>query len=436
MERDRDKMLANARRTQRNLNEKRSRNGGTLSKADERKLVRAQGVLAHDAKENQEAYRTGLFGNMSQGEKLGDEGTILGQFKGDDMFMERNEKGEMELNADKTLAALDSIADADKLTAAYGALSATEGFQKKMAESAEFRSRVASVMAAKGDPFNKSIAKIINAGGVGAYEDLAGQKHEGGYSLADMVTERQEEGKHLQSKLQEKVQGMGTGAMTGIDKDALKTEFTDANGNSVKAWNVLSDSQIAAGVGEGYSGSVGDNYAKMVQDMMQEAYKNAGGGLDGQKAMEAQISAVAGNITQESLSGMSVATVLAAGGYGGDLKSTAAALTASGGDVESMTIAGKNEAEMAQIRQEVNQAISQVQSHASQAIDQVKTASGDATRAAMNQVTANVLGIKTNTEPIKVEVVDHSGGTTPPGGHTGPSGHAGPSSDPMDLPRA
>jgi len=400
MERDRDKMLANARRTQRNLNEKRSKNGGTLTKADERRLVRAQGILAHDAKENQEAYRTGLFGNMNQGEEIGEaQNTIFGQFRGDDMFMERGENGKMELNADKAVAALDSIADADKLTEAYGALSATKGFQAKMAESAEFRSRVAAVMSAKGDPINKSIAKLVMAGGVKT-QGADGETHMS-YDLSDMAQGGSK------SQLASKIQGLGDSAMVGMDKDAFNTKISIGEGSTVSAASLFSDSQWASGMGQ--SGKALENYATQIADMSSE-----------------QQSQILGNASINDIGNITPEAILAFGGYkpadGKSYADAAAEITANNGDLSKVSD---------EIRRAAEEGARKINESSKTAMEQIKTTSGDAARAGMNQIAAQMLQIKTEQKPVDVRVtVDHSGGTTSPGGH------AGPSPDPMDLPRA
>ena len=400
MDRDREKMLANARRTQRNLNEKRSKNDGNLSKADERRLVRAQGILAHDAKENQEAYRTGLFGNMNQGEEIGEEkNTIFGQFRGDDMFMERGENGKMELNADKAVAALDSIADADKLTEAYGALSATKGFQEKMAKSAEFRSRVAAVMSAKGDPINKSIAKLVMAGGVET-QGADGEKHRS-YDLSDMAQGGNK------SQLASKIQGMGDSAMVGMDKDAFNTKISIGEGSTVSAASLFSDSQWASGMGQ--SGKALENYAAQIADMSSE-----------------QQSQVLGNASINDIGNITPEAILAFGGYkpgeGKTYADAAAEITANNGDLSKVSD---------EIRRAAEEGARKINESSKTAMEQIKTTSGDAARAGMNQIAAQMLQIKTEQKPVDVRVtVDHSGGTTSPGGHVGPN------SDPMDLPRA
>lgn len=398
MERDRDKMLANARRTQHNLDKKRSRNGGNLSKADERRLVRAQGILAHDAKENQEAYRTGLFGNMSQGNSFDDENTILGQFRGDDMFMEPNGKGKMELNADKAVAALDSIADADKLTAAYGALSATSGFQEKMAGSAEFRSRVAGVLSAKGDPINKSIAKLVMAGGVETQGADGKTTHS--YSLSNMA---QGGGK---SQLASKIQGLGNSAMVGMDKDAFNTQISIGDGSTVSAASLFSDSQWASGMGQ--SGKALENYSAQIADMSSE-----------------QQSQILGNASINDIGNITPEAILAFGGYkpesGKTYADAAAEITANNGDLSKVSD---------EIRHAAEEGARKINESSTTAIEQIKTTSGDAARAGMNQIAAQMLQIKTDQRPVDVRVtIDHNGGTTSPSG-----GHAGPNSDPMDAP--
>ena len=398
MDRDREKMLANARRTQHNLDKKRSRNGGNLSKADERRLVRAQGILAHDAKENQEAYRTGLFGNMSQGNSFDDENTILGQFRGDDMFMEPNGKGKMELNADKAVAALDSIADADKLTAAYGALSATSGFQEKMAGSAEFRSRVAGVLSAKGDPINKSIAKLVMAGGVETQGADGRTTHS--YSLSNMA---QGGGK---SQLASKIQGLGNSAMVGMDKDAFNTQISIGDGSTVSAASLFSDSQWASGMGQ--SGKALENYSAQIADMSSE-----------------QQSQILGNASINDIGNITPEAILAFGGYkpesGKTYADAAAEITANNGDLSKVSD---------EIRHAAEEGARKINESSTTAIEQIKTTSGDAARAGMNQIAAQMLQIKTDQRPVDVRVtIDHNGGTTSPSG-----GHAGPNSDPMDAP--
>lgn len=398
MDRDREKMLANARRTQHNLDKKRSRNEGNLSKADERRLVRAQGILAHDARENQEAYRTGLFGNMSQGNSFDDENTILGQFRGDDMFMEPNGKGKMELNADKAVAALDSIADADKLTAAYGVLSATSGFQEKMAGSAEFRSRVAGVLSAKGDPINKSIAKLVMAGGVETQG--AGGKTTHSYSLSNMA---QGGGK---SQLASKIQGLGNSAMVGMDKDAFNTQISIGDGSTVSAASLFSDSQWASGMGQ--SGKALENYSAQIADMSSE-----------------QQSQILGNASINDIGNITPEAILAFGGYkpesGKTYADAAAEITANNGDLSKVSD---------EIRHAAEEGARKINESSTTAIEQIKTTSGDAARAGMNQIAAQMLQIKTDQRPVDVRVtIDHNGGTTSPSG-----GHAGPNSDPMDAP--
>ena len=396
MESDRNKMIGNAKRTQEALEKKRA--NGTLSKADERRLVRAQGILAHDARENQEAYRTGLFGNMSQGNSFDDENTILGQFRGDDMFMEPNGKGKMELNADKAVAALDSIADADKLTAAYGALSATSGFQEKMAGSAEFRSRVAGVLSAKGDPINKSIAKLVMAGGVETQGADGKTTHS--YSLSNMA---QGGGK---SQLASKIQGLGNSAMVGMDKDAFNTQISIGDGSTVSAASLFSDSQWASGMGQ--SGKALENYSAQIADMSSE-----------------QQSQILGNASINDIGNITPEAILAFGGYkpesGKTYADAAAEITANNGDLSKVSD---------EIRHAAEEGARKINESSTTAIEQIKTTSGDAARAGMNQIAAQMLQIKTDQRPVDVRVtIDHNGGTTSPSG-----GHAGPNSDPMDAP--
>ena len=395
MESDRNKMIGNAKRTQEALEKKRA--NGTLSKADERRLVRAQGILAHDAKENQEAYQTGLFGNMSQGDikHIGDgSNTVLGQFTGtDEMFMEGSD-----FNGDKAVAALSSVADADALTAAYGKLSQSSGFQTKMAESAEFRSRVAGVLSAKGDPINKSIAKLVMAGGVETQGADGKTTHS--YSLSNMA---QGGGK---SQLASKIQGLGNSAMVGMDKDAFNTQISIGDGSTVSAASLFSDSQWASGMGQ--SGKALENYSAQIADMSSE-----------------QQSQILGNASINDIGNITPEAILAFGGYkpesGKTYADAAAEITANNGDLSKVSD---------EIRHAAEEGARKINESSTTAIEQIKTTSGDAARAGMNQIAAQMLQIKTDQRPVDVRVtIDHNGGTTSPSG-----GHAGPNSDPMDAP--
>lgn len=396
MEHDRNAMINNAKKTQSALEAKRDRKG-SLNKADERRLVRAQGVLARDAKENQETYQTGLYGNMNQGdiENIGDgSNTVLGQFTGtDEMFMEGSN-----FNGDKAVAALSSVADADALTAAYGRLSQSSGFQKKMAESAEFRSRVAGVMSAKGDPINKSIAKLVMAGGVKT-QGADGETHMS-YNLSDMA---QGGGK---SQLANKIQGLGNSAMVGMDKDAFNTEISTGDGSTVSTASLFSDSQWASGMGQ--SGKALENYSAQIADMSSE-----------------QQSQILGNASINDIGNITPEAILAFGGYrpgeGKSYADAAAEITANNGDLSMVSD---------EIRRAAEEGARKINESSKTAMEQIKTTSGDAARAGMNQIAAQMLQIKTEQKPVDVRVtIDHNGGATPPSG-----GHAGPNPDPMDAP--
>ena len=260
-------------------------------------------------------------------------------------------------------------------------------------------------MSAKGDPINKSIAKLVMAGGVET-QGADGEKHRS-YDLSDMAQGGNK------SQLASKIQGMGDSAMVGMDKDAFNTKISIGEGSTVSAASLFSDSQWASGMGQ--SGKALENYAAQIADMSSE-----------------QQSQVLGNASINDIGNITPEAILAFGGYkpadGKTYADAAAEITANNGDLSKVSD---------EIRRAAEEGARKINESSKTAMEQIKTTSGDAARAGMNQIAAQMLQIKTEQKPVDVRVtVDHSGGTTPPGGHTGPSGHAGPNSDPMDLPRA
>lgn len=400
MDRDREKMLANARRTQARLESKPNR-----SAADERRLRRAKDIQRQDRMDTRKAFMENEFGEMSQSDILasfgvGENGAISSYGEGA-AYMDGGT-----FSTEKALAGLESINDSHDLFRAYTAMSGNADFQEKMRSNAEFRNAVASIMLSSKSPNNQAVGKVINSTG-GAMS-----------SMAEMVES---------GKLSEAIGKLDASKFDNFDKDALDSQvsfsYTGEDGaersvsyDPTSAYQAAHwDNIIGQGMSSGSSGDA--NLIKQIQNMD-----------DTTRSGRLQ------NLSLESLGSMSLGQSLAFGGYnaeaagGVSIQEAVKQLQNNGGNTDAL-----NE----QVKQQVEAALGNFKTQAESTITQLNSAAGNATRASMDQTNAKLWGVHSSTQPVDVRVtVDHNGGTTPPGGHTGPSGHVGPNSDPMDLPRA
>ena len=340
-----DKMMQKVRSRQHKLEGK-----DKLNAAQRREYARNQSKLAAD--------NNRIMGEFSEGYKNMTQNDIMGEFAtdaaiGDSFLVSKGLGKEKEFDVAKAAAALGSIQDADKRVAAYKQLSKKKDFQKAMLSAAN-RDMIAGVMSAKqGDAAGLAIAKNIRASS----------------SMDDIE-------KTAGENLAAKMQGLGTGAMSGIDKDTFAID---------EARSLFSDDQIKAGLGLGYSGSTADKFNSMLSDIQANDAARADGIMRG--------------MSEDQIGGLSMANLEALTGM--KLTDDKGKLVATPEQLEELR--GKFD---------------------SNTIQALGGDSGDAIRSRMDANVLTALGIQRTKGPQEVIVINHQQGNNGSGG--GPStGNAG-----------
>ena len=340
-----DKMMDKVRKRQRKLEGK-----GEMSARERREYARNAAKLSADSARITSEY--------SEGYKDKTQDQIIGEFGGEFSSF-TNKQGEFDV--EKVAAALGSISDADQRHAAYAKLVENDKFKKAMSTAAN-REKIASVLSSKqGDLAGAAAAKNLLK-----WDGKDGDALESGAS-----------GKAFREKLQD----LGTGAMANADKDTFKIPGIG---------DVLSDDQIKAGIGSGYSGST----AKSFNDML------SGLADDGRREKIAQ------TLKDDQFGGLSMATIGALTGV--------QTLDSNG---EAKKISDFSDSELQQIRSKFD----------ANTLASLGSDSGDTIRAKMDPTVLAVLGVQRVKGPQQVIVVDHNngGGGGNGGSAGGPSGPSG-----------
>ena len=339
-----DKMMNKVRARQKKLDEKLGKRG-ELSNQQRREYARNASILATDSNRIMGEYQSG-YRNKTQdeiGAEFEDKDAIEKSF----MTVKKNRLAgteERTFDVEKAAAALSSIQDSDKRVAAYRALSKNADFQAAMsnkATGAANRDMIASVMAAKqGDAAGLAIAKNIRASS----------------SASDI-------GDTADANLGSKFAGLGTSAMTGIDKD---------NFAITGAADMFSDDQLRAGLGLGYSGGTADKFNTML------------GSID-----QPRLNQIASGMSAEQVGGLSVDNLAALAGK---------QMADADNKPIHYTLDDFSEEERTALQQRFESSLKAVNGD-----------SGDAIRSKMNADVMTILGVSPTKGPQQVIVIDHSG---------------------------
>jgi len=308
---------------------------GTLSASQKRQYNRALGAVNAERDSNVSTY-------TSSYKSMGSDDNIISSVQ--------NSLDNGSLTADQFAAAVQAVHDEDKVAELLKLNSASgdnvlSKFKGTGADKVNNRQKIADALTSrKGNIFAQSAGKLVNTG--------AGD----GMDFRDMTSGS--------NALMAKIQGAGDDVMASQDKDVFKI---DGMGQ------MLSASQLAAGVGAGYSGSTAGNFNAMLY--------NSGRGNE-----------VLDNLSADQLSRVSAQE------YSGKDSSGAATsysvMQALGGDSNTTNAANNIKAN----------------TNASTLIDSLNSTSGTQARSTMDVGTMGHLGVKNGSEVVSTsQYTDASG---------------------------